>query len=208
MTQTATRQQYVGAALARVPDVESQLRASIVEHLASEAALGTVVNVATAMAWLRHTFLFTRMVAAPERYNMRAGTGLRDVEGVVGGLLLEHLRALAVARCITFSLRNDDDGTCAPYAPTSAAELRAGGDRLQEHATRACHVFSRSYLRFETFAILAATPPDVDVLEWFRRIASAREFTGTMIIRREEKVVRTALERRGADAMLYVIAPD
>lgn len=190
MTQSGSRHLYHGAAaMEALPDVESVLQRSLIEHVAAEVALGNVVDVATATAWLRATFLYTRMVAAPQRYHMRGGATAAAVEDRLRGTLMEHLMALHGARCLRFELAEGAADAVA-YEPAAAADLAAAGARLRLAPLRACHVFSRSYLRFDTFAILASMPPQVDVVEWFRRVAAAREYSDTMIIRREEKVVR------------------
>jgi hypothetical protein len=48
--------------------VESCLLSTLPEHLMAEVVLGTVKDVAQAIAWIRSTFLFTRVRANPQHY--------------------------------------------------------------------------------------------------------------------------------------------
>lgn len=48
--------------------VESCLMATLPEHLNAEIVLGTVKDVSQAIAWIRSTFLFTRVRANPQHY--------------------------------------------------------------------------------------------------------------------------------------------
>lgn len=54
--------------LACVQAVESCLMSSLPEHLNAEVVLGTISDVAEAIAWLKSTFLFTRIRRNPQRY--------------------------------------------------------------------------------------------------------------------------------------------
>lgn len=48
--------------------VESCLLSTLPEHLNAEIVLGTVKDVSQAIAWIRSTFLFTRVRANPQHY--------------------------------------------------------------------------------------------------------------------------------------------
>jgi hypothetical protein len=48
--------------------VESCLMATLPEHLNAEIVLGTVKDISQAIAWIRSTFLFTRVRANPQHY--------------------------------------------------------------------------------------------------------------------------------------------
>lgn len=54
--------------LAPVQVVESCLLANLPEHLNAEIVLGSIADVSQAIAWIKSTFLFTRVRANPRHY--------------------------------------------------------------------------------------------------------------------------------------------
>ena len=91
--------------------MESYLREALHEHLNAEIVLGTVNSASAGLAWLKHSFLFVRMCAAPARYGLPSGTPPGPgpaLDGRLEDLLMRTLRELAAAGMCTVS----QDGSC------------------------------------------------------------------------------------------------
>ena len=50
--------------------IESQLQNSLIEHLNVEIVLRTVINMSTAISWLKSTFLYVRIKKNPQYYGL------------------------------------------------------------------------------------------------------------------------------------------
>ena len=90
--------------------VESSLRVSLVEHIAAEICLGTMPTLAAARAWVRATFLATRMAANPRRYGLAPGVSLLGVHAALDGLLADALHALVRAQCLRIERGGGEGG--------------------------------------------------------------------------------------------------
>lgn len=51
-------------------EIESHLHKNLIEHLNAEICLGTIINLETAINWLKSTFLFARIKKNPRHYNL------------------------------------------------------------------------------------------------------------------------------------------
>ena len=78
MTSEDMQQHYEQFASGEVT-IESQFHTNLTEHLNAEVVLRTVQSTETAMDWLRSTFLYVRMLAAPEKY----GAAQANVDSVL-----------------------------------------------------------------------------------------------------------------------------
>ncbi|ELA41559.1 uncharacterized protein VICG_01423 [Vittaforma corneae ATCC 50505] len=69
MTTSKKMDQYVGL-LKRSKDIESKMLFHVPENLNSEIYLGHVSSIATALNWIKHTFLYVRMINNPVKYGV------------------------------------------------------------------------------------------------------------------------------------------
>jgi hypothetical protein len=296
MTQRSTAHLYAGVAAGGTLDpVESTLHGSLVEHVASEACMGTVPSVRASLAWLRSTFLYIRMRASPQTYGLPAGAAPAAVDGQMRRYLLSQLFALAQAGCVRFEAGEETvrrvgraaaaggvtggvggaaggaaagaaaggavaalggagaaagstaaaavhqrqaqiavsgrrtgpsadsaaatasgsgsgaglsltlragvveegregeeepwEGPLVPFTPASRDALAAAGDGVAITALGPCFVLSQHYLRFATFALFPTLPRTAGVVELLQALAGGAEFTGPMVLRREERKV-------------------
>jgi len=318
MTQRSTAHLYAGVAAGGTLDpVESTLHGSLVEHVASEACMGTVPSVRASLAWLRSTFLYIRMRASPHTYGLPAGAAPAAVDGQMRRYLLSQLFALSQAGCVRFEAGEEAvrrvertaasvaaggvtaaggaaagvataggaastrgagaaigagagaataaggaaaaavhqrqaqiavssrhtglsaegaaanasssnsssssnsmaltlrgagrsaaagatsgveegregeeepwEGPLVPFSPASRDALAAAGDGVAITTLGPCFVLSQHYLRFATFALFPALPRTAGVVELLQALAGGAEFTGSMVLRREERKVR------------------
>jgi ATP-dependent DNA helicase HFM1/MER3 len=175
--------------------VESALGASLVEHLASEAALGTFTSPAGALAWLKGTFYFQRCTTPgghQQRYGLPPHTPPAPAAEAVTRTLAGHLLALHRAGCIGVERARGGSGhggTWAPWSPPDAGALLpcAGAPALRFHARGPCRVLSRHFLRLPTLALFSEVPPGADVPAAVAVLARAAEFQRAVVVRREDK---------------------
>ena len=126
--------------------VESKLAGALAEHLCAEVVAGTVGDISQAVAWLKASFLWTRMAVAPAAYGLPPGAPPAALERGGKAMLLRTCAALADAAAV----RVDDDGF-------GLAPLPAGQQ------------LTRYYVRFSTLRAAQAEPrhaalPDVLLL--------------------------------------------
>jgi ATP-dependent DNA helicase HFM1/MER3 len=80
--------------------VESRLAGALAEHVAAEVVAGTVGDISQAVAWLKASFLWHRMTAAPAGYGLPPGAPAAALEREGKALLLRTCAALADAGCV------------------------------------------------------------------------------------------------------------
>lgn len=73
------QQKYERLATGSIP-IESYLHEHLAEHLNSEIVLQTITDLASAMVWLRSTFLYVRALGAPVRYGLPAAKDKAQIE--------------------------------------------------------------------------------------------------------------------------------
>jgi len=147
--------------------VQSRLEGALAEHLAAEVCAGTVRDVATALAWLKASFLWARMAASPSSFSLPPGAGPREAAGKA--LLLRTCGALAEADCVA----QDADGLGLSPTPAGVA-------------------MTANYVRFATMAAAQLAPRPVGCGDVLLLLASAAEFS-FVALRRDEKTVCKAL---------------
>ena len=164
MTERSCVQAYT--ALAGGGDaVESKLAGALPEHLCAEVVAGTVGDISQAVAWLKASFLWTRMAAAPAGYGLPPGATAAALEREGKALLLRTCAALADAAAI----RIDEDGFGLSPLPA--------GEQL-----------TRFYVRFATLRAAQAAPRHAALPDVLLLLASAEEFAWVKL-RRDEKAL-------------------
>ncbi len=81
--------------------IESRLHEGMTEHLNAEVVLGTITDAATALSWVKSTFLFVRLRKNPTRYGAKAGQSQAALEKWVQQLCLNQLSKLVDAGIMT-----------------------------------------------------------------------------------------------------------
>lgn len=54
--------------------IESNLHRHLTQHLNAEVVLGVITDIAIALEWIRHTYLYVRALKNPKYYNIAANT--------------------------------------------------------------------------------------------------------------------------------------
>ena len=75
--------------------VESSLHENMEEHLNAEVVLGTITDIAVALAWLRSTFYFVRAAKNPGHYGLPKGMTPEQLDRRLQDLCMANLNALA-----------------------------------------------------------------------------------------------------------------
>eukprot|EP00727_Mastigamoeba_balamuthi_P009718 m51a1_g5369 hypothetical protein (874) ;mRNA; r:523445-527878 len=153
--------------------IESSLLGSLKEHLVAEVCLGSVRSVGDAMAWLRSTFLYRRLLRNPAHYGVPAG--LSDDK------LAERLQEICLG-----ALREVD------AAGLAALEQSSGAIR----ATPKGRNMSRFYVAFETMRLFDAVPPDAGMEALLMTLSRAREFADIHLRVSEKKHLNRACKER------------
>ncbi|KAK9448455.1 Sec63 Brl domain-containing protein [Limtongia smithiae] len=86
--------------------VESSLHTSLVEHINAEICLGTVVDIASAMNWLRSTFLYVRLKKNLKYYNLGSTYISHNVDSILERLVTENFDMLVSSGIVTTELIN------------------------------------------------------------------------------------------------------
>jgi len=221
MTSMASRQTYLNLSTG-MDAIESCLATSLIEHLAAEISLGTVTDVASAVAWLRSTFMFVRMCKNPRHYRLPAGATQPQVEEHLHAIVHTQAFALYRQRCLQLAVTPGASAE-ASYAsaslgahlrPTSLPDLK---DKLQS-ALRAggavrlvplspIRVLVHSYLRFDTFALFSTIRRDASVAALLQTLCNAKELADSMVLRREERKVRHVLLAQRERASHHTATP-
>jgi ATP-dependent DNA helicase HFM1/MER3 len=149
--------------------VESKLAGALAEHLCAEVVAGTVGDISQAVAWLKASFLWTRMAVAPAAYGLPPGAPPAALERECKAMLLRTCAALADAAAV----RVDDDGF--GLAPLPAGEQ-----------------LTRYYVRFSTLRAAQAEPRHAALPDVLLLLVSAEEFSWVKL-RRDEKALCKAL---------------
>jgi hypothetical protein len=130
---------------------------------------------------------------------------------------MQHLYELAAAKAVRFSLVRGSHGGAAgadgadaeeaaagsaggggPFHPASLQELRdaaaTAGVSIGVTALGPAHIMSRHYLRFTTLKLFGRVQPDAKPVDALRTLCHAFEVIGNMVLRRDEKKVRGAMD--------------
>lgn len=112
--------------------LESRLLEHLIEHVNAEIGLGTIVDLKSARAWLRSTFLYVRCQLNPPAYGLSSSkTSLEESISLRCQNTLEELERASLISCVNQKLRHTPEG----------------------------HAASKFYLRFETIKRLNGILP-------------------------------------------------
>ncbi|XP_062538185.1 probable ATP-dependent DNA helicase HFM1 [Armigeres subalbatus] len=159
MTQRENVQRYERLATGSVP-IESYLHEHLAEHLNSEIVLQTITDLASAMDWIRSTFLYVRALAAPARYGLPPNLDKAQIETKLEELCLAELNALEKYSLIGRSAKDQ------------------GGDSgMTISATLYGRLMAQYCLNFRTVKLLRKIKGTEPLLEMFTLLTYCDEFT-------------------------------
>ncbi|CEG71440.1 hypothetical protein RMATCC62417_07172 [Rhizopus microsporus] len=96
MTTNQMKQRY-SSLVSGTTNLESRLHENLIEHLLSEICLGTIVNIHSAIEWLKSTFLYVRVSQNPLHYNIQQGISSASslyADNILQNICIKHLESL------------------------------------------------------------------------------------------------------------------
>ncbi|CEG75810.1 hypothetical protein RMATCC62417_10795 [Rhizopus microsporus] len=96
MTTNQMKQRY-SSLVSGTTILESRLHENLIEHLLSEICLGTIVNIRSAIEWLKLTFLYVRVSQNPLHYNIQQGISPASslyADNILQNICIKHLESL------------------------------------------------------------------------------------------------------------------
>ncbi|XP_055586049.1 probable ATP-dependent DNA helicase HFM1 [Uranotaenia lowii] len=187
MTQKDKVHKYQQLATGSVP-IESFLHEHLAEHLNSEIVLQTITDLASAMDWIRSTFLYVRALSNPTRYGLKPGLDKTQIERHLEDLCRSELDALERYTLIQVTGVKDQG--------TAAAEL--SGNNQEQHVTFGSTVYGRLMaqycLNFQTVKLLRKIKGSESLLEMFTILTHCDEF-GAFKCRNSDKRCLNELNR-------------
>ncbi|KAA8497509.1 DExH-box ATP-dependent RNA helicase DExH17 [Porphyridium purpureum] len=174
--------------------VESSLLGALTEHLNAEICRGTLCDLASALEWLKCSFLWVRFTRSPHLYVSAPVGADFSPEALLSNACLDALRRLAEAGFIQL----DDDGSGDDE-----------DDALRVHACAPAFVLAKYYISFETMLqfVDATWPADENqsaslltargnlTVHILATVSRMREFAG-IILRRGEKTALNAVNAK------------
>ncbi|XP_055957667.1 probable ATP-dependent DNA helicase HFM1 [Patella vulgata] len=94
MTKTSSKAKYESI-VNGTQTIESSLHKNLIEHLNAEVVLHTITDIALAVEWIRHTFLYVRIMKNPRHYGVPPGVDKKQVEKRLEDLCLKSVNSLA-----------------------------------------------------------------------------------------------------------------
>jgi len=147
--------------------IESQFLSQLPDHLNAEIVLGTVSNTREAVTWLGYTYLYTRMLKAPELY------GVTEVDLSKDEALIQH-RADLVHTAATIL----DKANLINY------DKRTGSFQVTDIG----RIASYYYIKHQSMSVYNENlKSNMGMIDLFRVFAMSKEFQ-YVIIREEEKI--------------------
>lgn len=147
--------------------IESQFISKIADNLNAEIVLGTVRNVHEAISWLYYTYLYVRMLAAPDLYGVSIGDSSADADLYQRRVDLIHSAATIL---------------------DNAKLIRYDRKGAQFQVNELGRVASHFYISHETMTTFAEyMKPTMSDIEILRVFSLAQEFRG-ITVREEEKL--------------------
>ncbi|BFZ04370.1 hypothetical protein BsWGS_07409 [Bradybaena similaris] len=99
--------------------IESSLHKNLIEHLNAEIVLQTISEMSLVVEWIRHTFLYVRVMKNPKYYGLPANLSTSEVEKRLTDLCQKSLAQLS-----SLNLVSVNEATSAIF-PTSTGRLMA-----------------------------------------------------------------------------------
>ncbi|XP_055620096.1 probable ATP-dependent DNA helicase HFM1 [Toxorhynchites rutilus septentrionalis] len=158
MTQRDNVQKYERLATGSVP-IESFLHEHLAEHLNSEIVLRTIVDLASAMDWIRSTFFYKRALAAPAHYGFSEGLDRTQIERNLEEFCQTELWALE------------------KYALIKIGKDQGADGRMTINSTLYGRLMAQYCLRFRTVKLLRKIKGTEPLLEMFTLLMYCDEFS-------------------------------
>ncbi|XP_041348113.1 probable ATP-dependent DNA helicase HFM1 [Gigantopelta aegis] len=167
MTKASTKSKYESL-MNGTQLIESSLHKNLIEHLNAEVVLHTITDIALAVEWIRHTFLYVRVMKNPRHYGYPTGLDWKQIEKRLEDLCLTNLNLLA-----GLNLVNLNEETL-KIVPTDTGKLMA-----------------RYCIAFETMKNFHSVKSDASLKDLIDVIAGCREFEDITLRNNEKSVLNT-----------------
>ncbi|XP_071110692.1 probable ATP-dependent DNA helicase HFM1 [Haliotis cracherodii] len=176
MTKSDTKSKYENL-MNGTQRIESSLHKHLIEHLNAEVVLHTITDMALAVEWTRHTFLYVRIMQNPTHYGKHfvgypSGLDRKQVEKRLEDLCFQNLNKLADLKLVTM-----DEETFA-ILPTETGKLMA-----------------RYCIAFDTMKMFDSVSGEETIKDMLELMVSCSEFDEFVQLRNNEKATLNALNK-------------
>ncbi|XP_067665183.1 probable ATP-dependent DNA helicase HFM1 [Haliotis asinina] len=171
MTKSDTKSKYENL-MNGTQRIESSLHKHLIEHLNAEVVLHTITDMALAVEWIRHTFLYVCIMQNPTHYGYPTGLDRKQVEKRLEDLCLQNLNKLTDLKLVTM-----DEETFA-ILPTETGKLMA-----------------RYCIAFETMKTFDSVRGEETIKDMLDLMVSCSEFDEFVQLRNNEKATLNALNK-------------
>ncbi|MCO5575659.1 hypothetical protein L7F22_029463 [Adiantum nelumboides] len=165
--------------------VESELFASIAEHLNAEIVLMTVSDVSLAIDWLKCSFLYVRIKKNPEHYKIHHGGSAEQLEKKLKDICLQNVSQLSTYGLI----QTDEDGYI--LRPLEPGRLMA-----------------KYYLCFETMKLIVQSTSGSTMEDLLHILTQAQELKWIKLRRTEKKLLNDINSDIPGRLRFHVVSPN
>ena len=161
--------------------IESHLRENIVEHINAEIATGTIIDINSAVNWIKNTFMYVRMKNNPTIFGIKVGFNKKKNE-----LIDDFLKEM----CIKI-FKDLEENSLISFDPSNNSA----------HPQSLCRKMSKNYVMFDTMRTIAkmTTNNQVTLTEGANNIeetildilSNSKEFTKYSSKMEERKTLNT-----------------
>ena len=124
--------------------IESHLKDNIVEHINAEISTGTIVDINSAVNWIKNTFMYVRMKNNPNKFGIKAYNTKKNemIENFLKEMCIKIFKDLEENSLILF---NSNDNSTTPQS--------------------LCRKMSKNYVMFETMRTIAKMTKNQNAIE-------------------------------------------
>ncbi|XP_069103658.1 probable ATP-dependent DNA helicase HFM1 [Argopecten irradians] len=148
--------------------IESSLHKHLIEHLNAEIVLQTISDMAIAMEWIRHTYLYIRVMKNPKHYGMPIGLTREQTETKLQELCMRNLNQLAGIQMI-----------------------KMNGETFDIQSTEAGRLMARYCIAFETMKKFCGVTGEESISDLLEIVAGSEEFMEVQLRVNEKKTLNT-----------------
>ncbi|XP_021346734.1 probable ATP-dependent DNA helicase HFM1 isoform X2 [Mizuhopecten yessoensis] len=179
MTKTQSKLKYESL-LNGTQMIESSLHKHLIEHLNAEIVLQTISDMAIAMEWIRHTYLYIRVMKNPKHYGMPVGLTRDQTETKLQELCMRNLNQLAGIQMI-----------------------KMNGDTFDIQSTEAGRLMARYCIAFETMKKFCGVTGEESISDLLGIVSGSEEFMEVQLRVNEKKTLNTLNKDKNRQTIRY-----
>ncbi|XP_033759553.1 probable ATP-dependent DNA helicase HFM1 [Pecten maximus] len=160
--------------------IESSLHKHLIEHLNAEIVLQTISDMAIAMEWIRHTYLYIRVMKNPKHYGMPLGLTRDQTETKLQELCMRNLNQLAGIQMI-----------------------KMNGETFDIQSTEAGRLMARYCIAFETMKKFCGVSGEESISDLLEIVAGSEEFMEIQLRVNEKKTLNALNKDKNRQTIRY-----